>query len=419
MKEETLTLTMTELKRLDVIQRSLKGALTAAQAAQLLQLSLRHTYRLKSKVRQHGPPGIVHGNRGQPSPRKMPDEVKEQILTLHHTQYPMFNDTHFTEKLREDHGLNLSRETVRRILRDAGIPPKRRRRQPKHRYRRPRKEQAGDLIQFDGSHHDWLSGRGPELCLLVAIDDASNYIWARFEPAETTMGYFRLIKEIIADRGLFTAAYTDKHSIFRIEKGRLPTIEEQLQGQWPQTQLQRALRELGISLIYAHSPQAKGRVERAHQFFQDRLLAELQKAQASTISQANAILKKMLAYHRRYLALNAPSAFRPLPKNFDPDLYLCLKETRTVAKDNTFSFKNRLFQLPPTDYRISWAKAKIELHLLTSGLIRAVYQNHIIKTFKLSEGQKTLSLLRKENPSSQTIPLIPYVSYQPNLTNSP
>lgn len=400
MKEESISLTMTELNKLDVIQRSLSGTLTVAAAAELLQRTERHIYRLRNKIRQHGPPGIIHGNRGKTSPRKVPDEVKKQILTLHRTQYHMCNDTHFNEKLEEYHGLDLSREAIRRILRSAGILPKRRRRPPKHRSRRPRKEHAGDMIQFDGSHHDWLSGRGPKLCLLVAVDDATNYIWARFELAETTQGYFRLLKDIIDDKGLFTAAYTDKHSIFRIEKGRPPTIEEQLQGRWPETQLQRALRELGISLIYANSPQAKGRVERSHQFFQDRLLAELQMDQTETLSQANAILKKLLAYHRRHLSLNAPSAFRIIPDNLNPDSFLCLKEIRTVAKDNTFSFKNRLFQLPATENRISWAKAKIELHILTNGLIRAVYHNHIIKTFKPSEGQKTISTMRKDKAPS-------------------
>lgn len=396
MDKEHITLTRTELNRLDVVQRSLQGALTVAAAAELLQLSERQLYRLRGKVRCQGPPGIAHGNRGRPSPRKMPDAVKDCIIDLHRTEYNLFNDTHFTEALAKEREIKFSRETVRLLLRARGIPPKRRRRPPKHRSRRPRKQQAGDMIQLDGSPHDWLSGRGPKLCLLVAIDDATNYPWARFEPAETTDGYFRLIKDIIKDKGLFTSVYADKHSIFRIEHGRQPTLEEQLAGKIPQTQLQRALGELGISLIHAHSPQAKGRVERINQFFQDRLVAELHRAKAATLEQANHILKKILAYYRRCLLLQAPSAFKPLPRGFDPDFYLCHKNTRIVARDNCFSYINRLYQLPPTNDRLSWAKATIEVHRLTSGIIRAVYQGRIIKSFKPSDGFKPLSLMRKE-----------------------
>lgn len=406
MKKEHITLTRTELTRLDIVQRSLSRGLTVANAAELLQLSERQLYRLRAKVKAFGPPGIAHGNRGRPSPRKVPDDTENKILELHRHIFSAFNDTHFTERLAEEYHIHLSRETVRRILRAQGIPPKRRHRPPKHRSRRPRQVQAGDMIQLDGSPHDWLSGRGPILCLLLAIDDASNYSWARFEPAETTDGYFRLLKDIILHQGLFTSVYSDKHSIFRIEHGRQPTLEEQLAGILPQTQLQRALHELGISLIYAHSPQAKGRVERIHQFFQDRLIAELDRAKASTLQQANQILKIVLAYHRRHLTLKTPSAFRPLPNGFDLDLYLCHKETRIVAADNCFSYHNRLFQLPPTPYRISWAKAKIEVHHLPNGTIRAVYQGRIIKAFKPSQGIKPLLIIRKQ----QSIKPIPFPS---------
>jgi hypothetical protein len=319
-----------------------------------------------------------------------------QITGLARTEFCGFNDAHFTERLAEEYHITRSRETIRSILRAAGIPPKHRRRHPKHRFRRPRKDCAGDMIQMDGSPHDWLSGRGPALCLLVAVDDATGYAWARFEPAETTDGYFRLTKEIITDKGLFTSVYADKHSIFKIEHGRQPTIEEQLAGTAPQTQYQRALKELGITLISAHSPQAKGRVERLHQFFQDRLVAELNRALAAMIQQANPVLQRVLAQYRRRFVIPAPSAFKPIPADMDLDQYLCHKETRVVGRDNCFSYNNRLFQLPPTKDRISWAKAKIEVHTLTTGLIRAVYQNRIIKIFKPLDGAKPLSVIRTE-----------------------
>ncbi|OGF08466.1 MAG: hypothetical protein A2509_07225 [Candidatus Edwardsbacteria bacterium RIFOXYD12_FULL_50_11] len=395
MSKERITLTMSELHKLDIIQRSLRGSISVSTTATLLSLTERQIYRLRDKVRHLGPPGIAHGNRGRSSPRKIPDRLRDRIIALRRTVYAKFNDTHFTEALAEEHHITLGRSTVRTILRNHGLGPKRVRRQPKHRSRRPRKQFAGDMIQFDGSHHDWLSGRGPKLCLIVAIDDATNYPWARFEPAETTNGYFRLIKDIIRNHGLFASAYTDKHSIFRIEHGRQPTLEEQLAGKLPKTQLQRSLIELGISLIYAHSPQAKGRVERIHQFFQDRLVAELDRANASSIAQATPVLNKVLGIYRRKFALAAPVAFKSFPDNADLDFYLCHKAARTVANDNCFSLNGRLYQLLPTSDRISWCKAKIEVHTLTNGLIRAVYQGQIIKTFKPQEAITPLSALRK------------------------
>jgi transposase len=396
MKEERIHLTMNELSRLEIIQRSLRGDLTVSAASRLIALTERQIYRLRTKVRTYGPPGIAHGNRGQPSKRKTCQQVADRIVRLARTEYQGFNDTHYTEKLLEDQHLAVSRETVRKLLRAHGLGPKRKRKSPKHRSRRPRKECAGDMIQFDGSPHDWLSGRGPKLCLLVGIDDATSYPWARFELAETTDGYFRLTKQIIQGNGLFTSIYADKHSIFQIEHGRLPTVEEQLAGKLPTTQFERALQELGITLIAAHSPQAKGRVERIHQVFQDRLVAELDRVQASSIAQATPVLNKVLGVYRRKFALTAPSAFRSLPDGVDLDACLCHKETRTVANDNCFSFNNRLFQLPPTTNRISWTKTKVEVHTLPNGIIRAVYQGHIIKTFKPTEGSIPLAQLRKE-----------------------
>ena len=395
---------MTETTKLDVIKRSLRGELTVATAAELLTRTERQIYRLRNKVRTLGPPGIAHGNRGRLSKRKTPEPIINTITRLAETEFKGFNDCHFTEKLSEEFNLSLSRETVRLILRSAGLQAKRARHPKKHRSRRPRKEAAGNMIQFDGSHHDWLSGRGPMLCLLVAVDDATGYPWARFEPAETTNGYFRLAKDIIKDKGLFTSVYADKHSIFKIEHGRQPTIEEQLTGKLPQTQFDRALTELGITLIHAHSPQAKGRVERIHQFFQDRLVAELDRAVVSTVIQANVYLKQVLGQYRRRFVLQAPSAFKPVPIGLDLDLYLCYKDFRIAGNDNCFSFHNRCYQLPSTSDRIAWTKAKIEVHTLPSGLIRAVYQGSIIKTYHSSDAQKPLTVLRREQNSTADVP---------------
>jgi len=371
---------MKENKRLEVINQALARRITVKEASELLQLSERQIYRLKAEVRAKGPLGIVHGNQGKTSKRKTPAELEDRIVTLARSKYHDFNDHHFTEKLQAEENIFLSRETVRCLLRAKGIGPKRKRRPPKHRRRRERKPQEGMMLQLDGSHHRWLPGQEEEFCLLLAVDDATKYPWARLEKAETTHGYFRLLSEIVKAKGLPLSVYADKHSIFRTERTR-PTLEEQLTGKTPQTQLARALKELGITLIPAHSPQAKGRVERAFSTFQDRLLAELRLAQVQNLDQANAALKKFLPSYRRRFTLKAPSAWRPLPEKFDPNNYFCRKENRSVGNDNCFAFEGQRLQLPANGQRSSWAKAQIEVRQLTDGSLKALYQGEIIARF--------------------------------------
>jgi transposase len=374
---ETIVLTPTEVQKYAVIDRALKGEVTVERAAQVLGLCERQVYRLKAKVKVAGSRGVAHGNRGQPSKRKLPRDKEARILQLARTTYRGFNDHHLSEKLQRREGIHVSRETVRRLLRAQGIGPRRSRRPPKHRSRRERKPQAGMMLQCDGSLHDWLEGRGPQLCLLAAIDDATNQVWARFEAAETTSGYFRLLRDLTTQEGLPLSLYADKHSIFKLER-KEPTLEEQLRGKTPETQLERALRELGITLIYAHSPQAKGRIERFFGICQDRLISELRLAHATTCQQANAVLKPFLTEYHHQFTTTAPAAWRPLPQPFDPHHYFCHKEQRTVGADNCFSFQGRSYQLPATPYRASWAKAKVDVHLLVNNSLRVYYQDQRI-----------------------------------------
>lgn len=285
--ENTIVLTMKEQKRVGVIQRVFRREMTMAEAALVLGVTERQSYRIKARIREEGVKGVVHGNRGRRCGWKLSQKTERKIVELARGKYGGFNDHHLTEKLEEE-GIGLSREKVRRVLRAQGIHSPRKRRAPKHRSRRERREAEGMMVQIDGSPHDWLEGRGPYLCLVGAIDDATSKVAAAFfEEQETSAAYFRLFLEMGKTQGLPISAYADRHSIFFTE--REPTIQEELSGKRPKTQVGRALEELGVTLIAAGSPQAKGRIERLWGTFQDRLVSELRLVGAKTKEQAQAV----------------------------------------------------------------------------------------------------------------------------------
>ena len=212
---------------------------------------------------------MVHGNRGRPSKRKIKEKTVKRIVELAQGKYKDFNDHHLTDKLEAEEKIELSREKVRRILRAHGIASPNKRRGIQHRSRRERRAAEGRMLQVDGSPHDWLEGRGPRLCLIGAIDDATGkVVGAFFQQAESSWGYFTLFASIFRQHGLPQSIYCDRHSVFWTD--REPTVEEQLSNKRPTTEVGRGLEELGVTLILAGSPQAKGRIERLWGTFQDR-----------------------------------------------------------------------------------------------------------------------------------------------------
>jgi transposase len=220
------TLTMQDEKRIEMIQRVFRGELTVGSAAGLLGISERQCYRIKRRVSKQGAKGVVHGNRGRPCKRKTKEKTIKRIVELARGKYQRFNDHHLTEKLKEQEHIELSREKVRRILRSHGISTPRKRRASKHRSRRERREAEGMMLQVDGSPHDWLEARGPRLCLIGAIDDATGKVsGAFFAQAESSWAYLRLFSEIFKRHGLPQSIYSDRHSVFWTD--RQPTVEEQ------------------------------------------------------------------------------------------------------------------------------------------------------------------------------------------------
>ena len=387
------TLTMQEEKRLEVIQRVYRGELTVVQAALVIGLSERQCYRIKARVGKAGAKGVVHGNRGRPCKRKTQEKVVNRIVELAQGKYKDFNDHHLTEKLKEQEKIKLCREKVRQLLRAHGIASPKKRRGIKHRSRRERRASEGMMLQVDGSPHDWLQGRGPRLCLIGAIDDATSKVMgAFFVQAESSWGYFHLFSEIFKQHGVPQSIYTDCHSVFFTD--REPSLQEQLINRKPTTEVGRGLEELGVTLILAHSPQAKGRIERLWNTFQDRLVSELRLAKAKTVEQATVVLNRYLAVHNRKFAkpAKAQPAWRKLSA-VKIERALCFKQQRTVAKDNTVTFEGTVLQIPKTSPFRSHANKRIDVHVLLDGAVEFFYKTEKIATFD-SKTTHTIGLYR-------------------------
>jgi transposase len=374
MRQETFTLSQKELQRVSVISTCIKGDLACASAAGLLGLSVRQIKRLKKRLREGGEAALAHANRGRPSPRRLPARTRQATVRLARSKYAGFNDQHLCEKLNEVEGLQLSRETLRRLLRKEGLGSPRKRRAPAHRQRRPRVAREGELVQLDGSPHDWLEGRGPRLTALGMQDDASGKILAaQFFPAETSEGYFRLLQSLLRHFGIPTAFYGDRSGIFvRNDDGW--TLQEELAGRRKPTQFGRALAALGVTFIAAQSPQAKGRVERLWGVLQDRLCSELRLANAGDIDSANVVLRKFITdYNRRFARTprEAAKAWRPAPA--DLRRICAFLHERIVSNDNVVQWEGRRFQIPPHNRRFNFAGATVQLYQALDGKVSLYY----------------------------------------------
>ena len=378
--KEGLILSAKEQNRLQILNGVLERHWSMREAAPLLGVSERQGWRLLAAYRKEGARGLAHKNRGQVPPNATPGIIQRRVVALVQERYQRVNHTHLTELLAEREGLMLSRPTVRRILVGVGLSSPRQHRPPQHRCRRQRLPQEGMLLQLDGSPHAWLENRGPWLTLLLAIDDATGRApYALFQEQEDTRGYMSLLQGIIEGRGVPLAVYTDGHSVFqpRRSPGELSTVCRK----GPETQWSRALAELGITQIPAHSPQAKGRVERATGTFQDRLVAELRLAGASTVEEANQVLASFLPqFNQRFgvPAAQRESAYRPIDPELDLGSVLCIKELRWGAKDNTVQYHGRTLQLFPDPERPSYAGARVGVQEQLEGSLLVRHQRKFL-----------------------------------------
>jgi transposase len=336
---DIIMLRQRELKRLHVIRKVLEGTLMQREAAGLISLTERQVRRIVKRIRQEGDEGIRHRSRGRPSNRKLP--FKQRIVRLYRKHYPDFGPTLFTEKLAEREGIAVSRETARTWLMEAGEWKKHRKRKT-HRQWRERKDRYGEMLQMDGSHHDWLEGRGPKCVLMAYIDDATGRAYGRFYDYEGTIPAMDSFKRYVAEYGLPMSVYLDKHTTYKswVRRDDFREVE-------PISQFGRALQELGVRKLHAHSPQAKGRIERLFNTFQDRLVKEMRLKGVKTIEEANAFLTSYLpAYNRRFsVEPKKEENLHRQVKDVDLEAVLCIKMERTLKNDHTIKYSGTLYQI--------------------------------------------------------------------------
>jgi len=345
--EEYLTMSNREIDRLKVIQKVFDKQLTWNEASKQLSLSWRQVARLCAKVREDGNRGIMHGLRGHASNHCLKAGLKEKALKTVKKYYWDFKPTFANEKLSKIHGIKMSTSSLRLAMIEAEYyRPKRQK--IKHRQWRERRHCIGELIQLDGSDHDWFEGRAPRCVLLIYIDDAtSRIIYGKFITVEDTLNLMTETKEYLLSNGRPIAFYVDKDSIYKVN--RTATVEEELSDEAPLTQFTRAMNELDITMINAHSSQAKGRVERGFKTHQDRLVKELRLANVSGIEAGNRFLQEVYipAHNARFSVspANSTNAHRPLLKSHKLEEIFALKTERTLYNDFTIRFNNNFFQI--------------------------------------------------------------------------
>ena len=344
-RKDIIMATSGELKVLHMIRKAIDRVITQREAAAAVSLSDRQIRRKIKRVREEGDKGIMHRLRGQLSNRAIPDKAKNKALTLFKTKYPDFGPTLASEKLFERDKIKVNDETLRLWLVDAGIPYRKRKKRP-HRKWRERKKHYGQMIQMDGSRHNWFEGRGSKCVLMGYIDDATGTPFGRFHDYEGTIPAMDSFKRYIKKRGIPLSVYLDKHATYKSTKKQ--TIEEELENQEALSQFERALKELGVEVIHANSPQAKGRVERIFRTFQDRLIKEMRLANICDIDQANVFLGRYLPVYAKRFAIKPyinNDLHRPMPKGMDLDRILCIKTERALRNDFTVAHNKKLYQV--------------------------------------------------------------------------
>jgi transposase len=374
-----------ELSRLEVIQRVSAKRLTQRESASLLKLSVRQVKRLVRAYRKHGASALQSRRRGHPSNNHLPEELVSQVSQLLRSRYYDFGPTLAQEKLAEDDRLTLSRESVRRLMISLGLwRPRRAHRAVVHGLRE-RRARFGELIQIDGSPHDWFEGRAPRCTLLVFVDDATGRLMhLSFVEAETTFNYFAAVRAYVQHYGKPRALYCDKFGVFRVN------IPNALSGTGL-TQFGRAMKELEIELICAHSPQAKGRVERANQTLQDRLVKELRLRSISSTEEANCFVPEFICDYNSRFAVRARSeedVHRQLSPKEDLDRILALVERRTLSKNLTISYNNRVYQITTRRPLYTMRGAQVEVRETSAAQITIEYKGKALAYLVCSEQER-------------------------------
>jgi len=348
-RKDIIMMSQEELKRLPITHKVINKELTQIDAADILGLCDRQVRRIIERVKKEGDKGIIHRLRGKPSNRQMPMKTKDRILNLCKTRYKDFNPTFASEKLLEIDELIVNPETLRLWFIESGITYNKRRGRT-HRVWRERKHHFGEMVQLDGSHHDWFESRGPRCVLMGYIDDATNTTFARFYEYEGTLPAMDSFKLYIKKYGIPMSIYLDKHSTYK-STTHYKSIEQELNNSESLSHFEKSLKELGVGVIHANSPQAKGRIERLFQTFQDRLIKEMRLRSINTIKEANNFLAHYLPVFNRRFAnspIEASDFHRSVPEHIDLDKILSIKTPRSLRNDFTIAHDKKFYQILDT-----------------------------------------------------------------------
>lgn len=347
MEKEIIKMSKKEVKRLKVIHRVMDKRLKQKDAAKALSITTRQVRNIIHKIKTYGDEAIIHGNRGRSSNRKYSDKIKDKVTNIIRDKYWDFGPTLASEKLEEINDIEISKETVRKWMIEAGIwiPRKIRKEDDKHTWRK-RKECFGEMVQTDGSVGDWFEGRGPKAVMMAYIDDATGIPFARFYPSEDTRAAMDSFRQYIEEFGIPQSLYFDKNSIYKTT--RKANLDEELRSKGPQTQFEKIMEILNVEPIFAHTPQAKGRIERLFETFKDRLIKEMRLAEISNIKEGNKFLKDYLPKYSEKFSVspaNSKNLHREIPADMDLHWVFAFREKRVVTQDFTIQWNNRVFLL--------------------------------------------------------------------------
>lgn len=413
-----IRMSVSERRRLEILSRVKDQLVTLKKANALLGLSYRHTRRIYKRYREQGDKGLIHKSRGRPSSHRIEEKTRDTIIKLYREKYWDFGPTLASEHLESSDNYALNHETLRGWLIKEGIWQKKRRRK-KHRSWRERKEHVGELIQMDGSHHDWFEGRREKAVLMVMVDDASSRTFARFFEGETTRASMETFQTYVECYGLPQALYVDGDSIYRCD--RQPTVDEQLKQTCPLTQFGRAMNTFGVRIVPAYSPQAKGRVERTNGTFQDRLIKEMRLEGIKTIEEGNQFLEDIFLskYNEKFNVSpkKEEDLHRRIPEDIVLEEVLCFEESRQVQNDWTVRWRNRFFQLTKRNEVLGLVKQNITVREKLDGTIQLVYKGHTLAFEELPERPKKMAgkvtQLTRSRKQWKPAPDHPWKRYKP------
>ena len=410
MRKDNITMSRKELRRLPIIHKTMDKRLSQVKAAEMLDISDRQIRRIIRKIEVGGDQSLVHGNRGKESPFKLPEQCAEKIMGIVEKRYYDFGPTFAAEKLLECEKIKISKEKLRQLMISHEIDyPRRKKKGAVHQWRE-RKQCRGEMIQMDGSNHDWLEGRGPKLVLMGYIDDASNTVFGRFYGYEGTFPAMDSLRRYMAIYGIPFSFYVDRHSTYKTT--RQPNLDEDLKGEFAKTQFARSLKELDIKPIFARSPQAKGRIERSFETLQDRLVKELRLAGVSSLEQANAFLDEYLPKYNARFAIKPfkkTNLHRPTPKKLDLEEIFCIKEYRAISNGYTFRWRNRIFLIKEPSITMKKQRVCVMEHF--DGKITLKLKNKYLAFLEVTE--KDILAAKKEHKATQQLIRKARIYYSP------